>query len=270
MRERFLDQVVWITGASSGIGEALAREFYAQGALVALSSRRVERLDMLKASLGPKAFVYPLDITDSQEAKNTADQIAQDLGHIHVAVANAGYGVQGPFMSLDEEVWRKQYETNVFGTIWTLKAAIPHVIKNKGRIALTSSVAAKMALKNSSAYSSSKAALTGIANALYQELYALGVSVTNLVPGIIESEICQIDNQGNFQENTQDPRPKFLMCSAPKAAKDMAEAIYLRKREAVITGHGKAAAFLADHLPSLTYWSLAKSQVRWRGDDRQK
>lgn len=265
MSKLFLDEVVWITGASSGIGEALAREFYVQGAIVALSSRRKDRLEKLQSELGERAAIYPLDVRNSLETKKTADQIAQDLGGMDVAIANAGYGVYGQFMSLTEEMWKSQYETNVFGTIWTLKAAIPHLTKTKGRLALTSSVAGKMSLKNSSAYSSSKAALIGIANALYQELYPLGISVTNLVPGIIESEICQVDNYGVFHQSVQDKRPKSLMCSPKKSAKEMVRAIYLRKREAVITGHGKVAAFLADHFSHITYWGLAKSQLKWRG-----
>ncbi|HXW60469.1 MAG TPA: SDR family NAD(P)-dependent oxidoreductase, partial [Myxococcota bacterium] len=116
----------------------------------------------------------------------------------------------------------------------------------------------KLALAYSSAYSSSKFALTAIAHALYQELYGSGVSVTNIAPGWVESEIHQIDNLGEPLKKKIEFNHFGLMWPAKKAAKVMVRALYERKREEVITGHGKLGAFLGSHFAPLTYWGLAK------------
>ena len=112
MSKKFKDKVVWITGASSGIGAALAEEFIKEGAQVALSARRLDRLNMLAKDLGKNAHVYSLDVQKKNWVDNVANQIVNDLGKIDVVVANAGYGVKGSFTRLSEEVWRNQFETN--------------------------------------------------------------------------------------------------------------------------------------------------------------
>lgn len=268
MKELFKDKVVWITGASSGLGEAMAREFFKQGAILALSARRKDRLDKICQSLKNRATSYPLDIRNFSDVKTVAEEIVKDFGKLDVVVANAGYSVVGSFLEINETMWKNLYDTNIFGTVATLKAAIPHLIKTKGRLAITSSVAGKIALAKNSVYSSSKFALVAIANSLYQELYPFNVSVTNLAPGIVESEIGKVDNWGVLHEDALDKRPKVLMYKSNSAAKEMVRAIYLRKREAVITNHGKVASFLASVVPNFTYWSLAKTGLNLR--DKQQ
>jgi short-subunit dehydrogenase len=259
MPGKFKNQVVWITGASSGIGAALAKAFYMEGAVLALSARRVERLQDLANGCGERAHIYPLDVQKRALVEETALKIAQSLGRIDVVVANAGYGVSGPLETLTEAIWRNLFETNVFGVIWTLQAAIPHVKKTKGRLAITGSVMGKLAVGNLPAYSASKFALMGLANSLYQELHKCGVSVTTLLPGWVESEIGQVDNLGRLRpKKPASPKNSFLRWPAEKAAQAMVSAIYQRKREEVITGHGKVAAFLGTHLAPLTYWGMAK------------
>lgn len=254
----FTKQVVWITGASSGIGEALACEFYKQGAIVALSARRKDRLEALQKKLGDKAHVFPCDVQKSQELYNAAKKIGESLGAINIVVANAGYGVMGPFEKIEDDMWRKQMDTNFFGVIWTIKAALPYLKKTKGSIGIVSSVAGKINLAQSAPYSASKAALMALANSLYQELYPHKISVTNLAPGLIESEINQVNNWGEYVEKKRPTTKKAWRWPSQKAAKVMVKAIKERKREVVITGHGKLAAFLGTHLSGFTYWTLAK------------
>lgn len=262
-KSRFKDQVVWITGASSGIGAALARLFVKEGAIVALSARRVERLYALAKELGKNAHVFPLDVQKKNLVDECAEDIASKLQKIDTVVANAGYGVIGPAMDLTEEMWRRQFEINFFGVVWTLQACIRYLSETKGRIAIMSSVAGKIAFGHGAAYSASKFALMGLANALYLELYNTGISVTTIAPGIVESEIGFIDNLGNRQEKYKfGDRKLALRWPTEKAAMDMIDAIYQRKREQVITGHGKLAAFLGSYLPSLTYWGMAKAGIK--------
>lgn len=259
MGRKFSNQVVWITGASSGIGASLAKAFIKEGAIVALSARRVDRLTELAEELGENAHVYPLDVQKKALVEKVAETIATDLGKIDVVVANAGYGVLGPLENLTEEMWRNQFETNVFGVVWTVQAAIPYLKRTQGRIAIMSSVAGKLAFGHGAAYSASKFALMGLANALYLELHHSGVSVTTIAPGLVESEIGRVDNFGQLQEQRSiNKRHNFFKWPTEKAATVMLKAIYDRKREEVITGHGKFAAFLGTHFAPLTYWGMAK------------
>jgi short-subunit dehydrogenase len=259
MSNKYLGQVVWITGASSGIGAALAKEFIRQGAIVALSARRIERLKKLSYELGPNAHIFPLDVQDKLKVNEICLNIVDKLDKIDVVVANAGYSVFAPMLDITEEMWRRQFEVNFFGVVWTTLAAIPYLKKTQGRIAIMSSVAGKLAFSNLAAYSASKFALMGLANALYLELREQGVSVTAIAPGLVESEINQIDNLGRLSKKDRfSGQGRFLKWPTEKAARAMTKAIYDRKREQVITGHGKIAAFFATHFPAVTYWGMAK------------
>jgi len=259
--------VVWITGASSGIGRALAVQMASRGATVAVSARRVERLSELVDELnakGQEARAFPCDVTNRAAVFSVAAQIADAIGRIDVVVANAGFGVQGAFIDVTPDAWKRQMDVNLFGVIWTLQAAIPYLIKTKGRAAVISSISGLLAFANTSAYSASKFALVGLCNSLYQELHASGVSVTNIMPGFVHSEITQVDSKGVFHEAWKDPRPSSLVWSAESAAKKITHAIMRRKREAVITGHAKVAAFMVRFLPALTYWLLARRPISRR------
>ena len=121
--KRFEDQVVWITGGGSGIGEALAHEFARQGARVAVSGRRLERLqtvaERLRAS-GADALPVKCDVTDEASVHAAVERIIEHFGGIDVAVANAGFGVTGGLATHDLETWRRQFEVNVFGAATTV------------------------------------------------------------------------------------------------------------------------------------------------------
>ncbi len=260
MTKRFFNQVVWITGASSGIGEALAREFIQEGATVALSARRKDRLSLVKQDLGDHAHIYPLDVENKADVDLTAEKIARDLGGIDVVIANAGYSVIANFADISEEVWRKQFEVNVFGAIWTIKAALPYVQERKGRIGIVSSVAGLMSFPKGSAYNASKYALFGMANALYQELFPT-VSVTTFAPGLVETEISLVDNFGKIKDENKKIRPNKWRWPAQKAAKVMVGGLFKRQREVVVTGHGKVGAFLFKHFSALGYWGMARAKI---------
>ena len=142
--KKFSDKVVWITGASSGIGYELAKSFYEEGAFLAISARRLERLQDLQRILGSRAKVYKLDVQNKDQVFITAQNIVNDFGKLDIVIANAGYSVVGPFVSTQETVWRRLFDTNVFGAIWTLQAAIPYLKLTKGSIGIMSSIAGKI------------------------------------------------------------------------------------------------------------------------------
>lgn len=262
MGQRFKGKTVWITGASAGIGASLAKEFINEGATVALSGRRTERLNSVAAQLGERAHAFAVDVQNHEALKKTAQSIAEKLGSIDVVVANAGYAAMAPFEKLTEEMWRNLFETNVFGVVWTIYAALPYLKKTHGRVAIVSSVRGKVGHVSSTAYSASKFALMGLASSLYLELKPSGVSVTTLSPGMVESEINTVDNLGRPKDPSAIKlRQSRFMWPTDRAAKDMVSAIYRRNREAVITGHAKIISFFGSHFPSLMYWGIAKARA---------
>lgn len=249
------NQVVWITGASSGLGKGIALEFASHGATVVVSARRKDLLNEVVKEIeakGGKAKAYFCDVLDSKSIEDCVSQLIQDFGKLDIAVANAGYGVLGKIEDLNESDWNRQLAVNVTGLALTCKYALPHLRKTKGRLALIGSVAAFVPNPGVGAYGASKAAVQNIGESLQVELKGSGVSCTTIHPGFVESNITRIDNEGTFHPDRQDPRPANLMWSTDKAAKVMVKAIERRKKVFVFTGHGKILVTIAKFSPSLT------------------
>jgi NAD(P)-dependent dehydrogenase (short-subunit alcohol dehydrogenase family) len=261
MAKRFDKQVVWITGGGTGIGRALALEFARQGATVAVSGRREERLQEVVQAIeakGSKAIAVRCDVTDEASVAEAAQKVVRTLGGLDVTVANAGFSVAGRIEKLSAADWRRQLDVNVIGVAMTARYAIPHLRERKGRLALIGSVAAMLSTPGMGAYSASKYAVRAIGQALSAELHESGVSCTTIHPGYIESEIARVDNQGRHDPDREDRRPKNLMWSADRAARVMVDAIAKRKREYTFTGHGKLGAFAGRHLPGLVHYGVTR------------
>lgn len=259
--------VAWVTGGGSGIGRSLAIALGARGAAVAVSGRRVDRLEETAQAVratGARALVVPMDVTDDGECTQAVATIVQQLGRLDIAIANAGFGASGRFMALTVDIWRKQLEVNVIGVVNTAKAAIPELEKTGGRLALVSSVMGLLALGGQGPYVASKFAVRGLGLVLSQELHGTGVTCTTIHPGFVESEIAQVDAHGNYVGNRVDKRPKKLMWTSDKAARVMLAAIMSRKREFVFTGHGKVAAFLGKHMPGLVHFAMTRKGAKKR------
>lgn len=255
------NQIVWITGASSGLGKGMALEFASKGAILAISARRIDLLEEVVNEIeakGGKAKAYHCDVLNAQSIEGCVEEIIRDFGKLDIAVANAGYGVLGKIEELDESDWNRQMAVNVTGLALTCKFALPHLRKTKGRLALIGSVAAFVPNPGVGAYGASKAAVHNIGESLQVELKGSGVSCTTIHPGFVESNIARIDNEGNFHPDRDDPRPANLMWTTEKAAKVMVKAIYKRKKVFVFTGHGKILAFMAKLSPSLIRMVISK------------
>lgn len=262
-------QVVFITGASSGIGAALAREFARRGADLVLAARRTDRLERLVQELqggGRRAISVACDVTKDGDVERAVAAARSAFGRIDVVVANAGFGVVGPVERLTLDDYRRQFETNVFGVLRTVWAVLAEVKQTRGRVAIIGSVAGHIATPGSSPYAMSKFAVRALAEALGHELARDGVSVTLISPGFVESEIRRVDNQGAVSDRAADPVPSWLVMSAARAARQIVNAIARRRREAVITGHGRAFVFLHRHAPWLTSAVIRAFGVKSRGE----
>jgi short-subunit dehydrogenase len=257
----FQNQIVWITGASSGIGRGMSLEFAKNGATVAVSARRMDELNKLVLEIessGGKAKAFFCDIFDEVSIKNCVNQIIDTFGKLDVAVANAGFGVFGKMEDLTQEEWQRQLQGNVIGLALTAKYALPHLKQTKGRLALVGSVGAYLPNPYVGAYGASKAAVNSIGLTYQVELLDTGVSCTTLHPGFVKSEIARIDNEGVWHPDRKDPRPEKMMWPTEKAAQVMVKAIWQRKRNYIFTTHGKFFIWMQRWFPGAMRKMMAK------------
>src|SRR6202049_4619664 len=201
--ERFFrNKVVLITGASSGIGEELALQLGRAGAKLTLAARRTDLLEVLVQKIAASESANPLaiacDVTRDGDLERAVAETVSHWGKLDVAIANAGFGVVGTLKKLSLEDYRRQLETNVFGVLRTIYAALPEIEKAKGNIAIMGSISGWGAAPGTSPYAMSKFALRALANSITPELQRYGVKVTLISPGFVDSNIRRIDNRGGF------------------------------------------------------------------------
>jgi len=255
------ENVVWITGASSGIGKAMAFEWARLGYKVVLSARRKELLEETALEIknsGGEALVVPVDIMEEKSIENAVQIIIATWGRLDIAVANAGFGVFGSIDKLTAKDWNRQLQGNVTGLALTVKYALPYLKQNQGRIGLVGSVGAYLPNPNVGAYGASKAAVNSIGLTLQVELKGTGVSCTTIHPGFVVSEIARVDNEGVWHPERTDPRPSNLMWPTDKAAKVMVKAIMKRRRNYVFTTHGRVFVWLQQWFPGLVRTIVSK------------
>jgi short-subunit dehydrogenase len=254
--EFFKDKVVLITGASSGIGEELARQLAQARAKVALAARRKDVLESLaqKIAAGGQhaALAFECDVTRDGDVERAVAETVRQRGKLDVVIANAGFGIVGPLRQLTLEDYRRQFETNVFGVLRTVLAALPEIEKSKGNVVLIGSVSGWAASPGASPYAMSKFAVRALANSITPELRLAGVKVTLISPGFVASDIRRVDNRGQLHAGAKDPVPAWLIMSTEKAARQILQAVARGKREAIITGHGKLLVALERFFPWVT------------------
>lgn len=252
----FRGKSVLITGASSGIGEELAWQLGQAGAHLTLAARRADALEALARRMAAAGTLQPLvtrcDVTRDDDVARAVAESTRRWGQLDVVVANAGFGVVGALRDLTVDDYRRQFETNVFGVLRTIRAALPEIEKTRGNVVIVGSVAGWMASPNASPYAMSKFALRALANAITPELQLNGVTVTLISPGFVASDIRRVDNKGTLHAGAADPVPRWLVMPTDKAVRQMLRAVARGKREAIITGHGKILVAIERFMPWLS------------------
>ncbi len=270
----FRDKSVLITGASSGIGGELALQLAQAGAKLTLTARRVDRLETLAQKITdsgkPRPVVTECDVTRDGDLERAVADATRAFGNLDVVFANAGFGVVAPLKKLALADYRRQFETNVFGVLRTIYAALPELEKSRGNLAIVGSVAGWISTPGASPYSMSKFALRALADSITQELKPTGIKVTLLSPGFVGSEIRIKDNYEKLHATAKDPIPPRMVVPTPVAVREILRAVARGKRERIITGHGKVLVAIQRYVPwGLRALTARKATIRTKDDTRK-
>jgi short-subunit dehydrogenase len=259
--EATAERLVLITGASSGIGRAAAREFVRVGARVIGVARDRERLEALAAELGGPSHMIAMegDVTDAAGMVRLAAQVLAEIGLPDVVVANAGIGLDARFTETTDEALRSVFEVNVFGLVSSVRPFLPKMLeRDSGRILFVSSIVGKRGTPHYSAYSASKFALHGMADALRAEIYGSGVSIGLVCPSATITEFRdRLLRQGPSQRHV---RPRTH--TAESVARAIVRMAGSRRREVILGAEAKLLAFVDTVAPGLVDWILARALTR--------
>lgn len=206
MADRLAGRVALVTGASSGIGRAVALALAREGADVVVAARRIDRLDALRdelLELGVRALVLGLDVSDEAACRDAVARTVAELGGLDILVNNAGVMLLGTVEGADTEDWRRMMGTNVLGLMYLTHAALPHLLQRRGVLVQMSSTAGRTARAGVAAYNASKWAVNAFSEGLRQEVTARGVRVVVIEPGIVETELREHITQPAARERIQ-------------------------------------------------------------------
>ncbi|MGX1480604.1 UNVERIFIED_CONTAM: NADP-dependent 3-hydroxy acid dehydrogenase YdfG [Streptomyces canus] len=245
MASKLTGTVALVTGASSGIGEATARQLAEHGASVALVARRKDRLDALAAEIekaGGTALVVEADITDRNQAEAAVERTVEHFGRLDTLVNNAGLMLLGPVVGADAEEWERMIAVNVKGLLYTTRAALPHLLKAAGDgtrrvadIVNISSVAGRVAMNGLGVYNLTKFGVNGFTESLRQEVTQRHVRVGVLEPGGVYTELAS-HNKPEIQDTMITPLLGVVEFLAPEDIADGVTYMVTRPRHASISG----------------------------------
>ncbi|MCC8036060.1 MAG: SDR family oxidoreductase [Rikenellaceae bacterium] len=250
----FTGKTVVITGASSGIGLALARCFSAAGANIVAGARSAEKLSALQAEIeskGGKIKVQSTDVTREGDCKALIEGAVETFGGIDVMICNAGISMRALFDDLELSVLHRLMDVNFWGTVYCAKYALPYLQASRGSLVGVSSVAGIHGLPGRTGYSASKYAMTGFLETVRIENLKKGLHVMIACPGFTASNVrfAALTADGSSQGET--PRDEGRMMSAEEAAARIIKGVARRKRTVLMDFNGRATAFIKKFAPGL-------------------
>jgi short-subunit dehydrogenase len=261
------NKVIWLTGASSGIGEALAYELARKGAKLILSARRQEELERVKQHCDSAAQsnirILTVDLAQPDTLEPATQSAIQIFGQVDVLINNGGISQRSLVQETSLEVYRRIMEVNFFGAVALTKYILPHFVSRKsGQIATLSSVAGKLGTPYRSGYAASKHALHGFFDAVRAEHFKDNVFVTMLCPGVIHTPITYSALTGdgtplNKMDDLQAKGKPVDWC-----AREIVKAIEKRKEEVYIGGKEILLIYIKRFFPSLFSSIIRKVKVR--------
>lgn len=265
MKNVLKNRVVVITGASSGIGEAMAKLYAQMGAKVVLGARSEDKLQQLSADIvaaGGQAAYCAADVTKQPDCQRLIQTAVDAFGGIDVLICNAGISMRAIFDDVDLSVLHRLMDVNFWGTVYCAKYALPYLQASKGSLVGISSVAGLHGLPGRTGYSASKYAMTGLLETIRIENIKKGLHVMVACPGFTASNVrfSALVADGSQQGST--PREEGKMMTAEQVAQIVAKGIARRKRLCLMEAEGRATHFVKKFAPALLdkifYWVMSK------------
>jgi short-subunit dehydrogenase len=258
------DKIVWITGASSGIGEALAYELARKNCKLILSARNVAALELVKSNcVTAEVFVLPFDLADFGNAKNNTEKAVAAFGKIDILVNNGGVSQRSLIAETDFEVDKKLIEVDYLGTVALTKALLPHFIKNRsGHFVTITSLMGKFGSPYRSGYCGAKHALHGFFDVLRMEHYKDFLDVTLICPGFIQTNVAKNALTANGSSQNKDDIATKNGMPVSVFAKKFVKAVESNKFEVYIGGKEVLGIYLKRFFPKFLHYFVLRSKVR--------
>ena len=262
MKNIFKDKVVIITGASSGIGEATAKEFARNGSKIVLAARSEEKLlkieNELKATYNCDVCYFITDVSREIDCKRLIEKTIEKYDSIDILINNAGISMRASFVEVELHVLQRLMDVNFWGTVYCTKYALPYLIKSKGSVVGISSVAGFQGLPGRTGYSASKFAIHGFLETLRIENLKNGLHVMILAPGFTTSEIRFHALTADGSEQGDSPRDEEKLMSPEYVAKWVLKGIKKKKRNIILPWIGRITALFQRIIPDIVDWSYYK------------
>ena len=262
----FENKIAWVTGASSGIGEAVAKELLLDGAKVVLSARRETELERVKSALlavgGAEGdiLVLPLDITDEAALASAVTTVIDRFGQIDFLFNNAGISQRSLCLETEMSTYRTLFEVDVFGQIALTKLVLPHMVaRQSGHVAVTSSIAGKVGVKQRTGYCAVKHAMMGFFDALRAEVDEYGIKVTTVTPGFIRTAIAENSVKGDGSKFGKVDHNIAGGIAVEECAAQIMAGLKSGRPEILVAGkQERSAALLRRFWPSKLFQTMAK------------
>jgi short-subunit dehydrogenase len=258
-------KVIIVTGASSGIGEALAMKYAQRNVRLVLAARNIEKLEKIQSILsaqGVETLIEKTDVSKEEDCKRLVENTIRKFGSIDILINNAGISMRALFKDVKLEVVRRLMDVNFWGAVYMTKYALPHLLKTQGSVVGVSSIAGFKGLPGRTGYSASKFALQGFLEVLRIENLKTGLHVLIAAPGFTTSNIRNTALSADGSQQGESPRDEDKMMSSEEVAQRIINAIDKRKKILVLTSQGKLTVWLNKFFPfwldKMVYNHLAK------------
>ncbi len=260
--KKFQEKVVWVTGASSGIGEALAYAFAKEGAFPVLSARNIEKLKKVRDNClksTSKCWVFPIDLLEVCELEKTVTEVIKQAGKIDVLINNAGRSQRSWAKDTPVSIDREIMELNFFSIINLSKLVLKHMLENQsGHLVVISSITGKFGFPQRTAYCASKHALQGYFESLRSELIEYNIKVTIVSPGRIDTDISKNALTENGQSYNKMDAGQASGMAADKCATQIVKAIKNGRKDILVGGKELIMVYIRHLLPTLFYKLASK------------